>query len=342
MPCPVQEGRLGDVINHGYASTTDRFCFGVVRLDSRPCGSLTLVACRNPTVNQPSSVSGKPKVYVDCYPLEYFVQRIAGNLVEVKFPAPADVDPAFWQPTADQVAEYQAADLILINGAGYARWVEYASLPPSRVEVTSAAFQSDYLRLPDAVVHKHGPQGEHAHQGWASHTWLDPRQARQQAAAVRDALKRLLPDRQAELQQNWELLDRDLAQWQTALERYATPPKRKMFASHPVYDYLARFCGWELRSFHWEPNEMPDEEEWNRFQEVVKEHPARWMLWEDEPLPRIVDQLARHQVQPIVFYVCGNRPSSGDFLTVMQQNVQRLSVLAEESVSGQQVPVDSE
>ncbi len=275
------------------------------------------------------TASSKPKVFVDCYPLEYFARRIAGDAVEVIFPAPPDVDPAYWQPTADQIAAYQSADLILVNGAGYARWIQYASLPPSRIEVTSAAFEDKYLRLADAVVHKHGPEGEHSHEGLASHTWLDPQQARQQAVAVRDALRRLLYDRENELQRNWEQLDRDLAQWQAVLEKYATPRGRKMLASHPVYDYLARFCGWDLRSMHWEPKEMPREEQWQSFEKTCQEHPASWMLWEDEPIDEIKQRLAQYQVQPIVFFVCGNRPASGDFLSVMQENAERLGVLLE-------------
>ena len=61
-------------------------------------------------------------VYVVNYPLRYFAERIGGELVRVVFPAPADVDPAHWSPDAETVAAYQAADLILLNGAGYARW----------------------------------------------------------------------------------------------------------------------------------------------------------------------------------------------------------------------------
>ncbi|RLA05886.1 MAG: zinc ABC transporter substrate-binding protein, partial [Gammaproteobacteria bacterium] len=57
------------------------------------------------------------------YPLAYFAERIGGEQVEVGFPVPADVDPAFWSPAADAVAAYQAADVIILNGATYAKWV---------------------------------------------------------------------------------------------------------------------------------------------------------------------------------------------------------------------------
>ena len=59
-------------------------------------------------------------VYVVNYPLQYFAERIGGDLVQVEFPVPADVDPAYWTPGAAVVAGYQSADIILLNGADYA------------------------------------------------------------------------------------------------------------------------------------------------------------------------------------------------------------------------------
>ena len=56
-------------------------------------------------------------VYTVNYPLAYFAERIAGDQARVVFPAPSDVDPAFWQPDRETIRTYQQADLILLNGA---------------------------------------------------------------------------------------------------------------------------------------------------------------------------------------------------------------------------------
>ena len=57
-------------------------------------------------------------VYTVNYPLQYLAERIGGELVEVTFLAPSDVDPAYWAPNPDEIASFQQADLILLNGAG--------------------------------------------------------------------------------------------------------------------------------------------------------------------------------------------------------------------------------
>ena len=47
-------------------------------------------------INVSVPAEDKPVVYTVNYPLQYFAERIAGDLVEVVLPVPADIDPAFW------------------------------------------------------------------------------------------------------------------------------------------------------------------------------------------------------------------------------------------------------
>jgi len=84
-------------------------------------------------------------VYTVNYPLQYFTQRIAGDHARVVFPAPADVDPAFWMPDRKTIGDYQRADLIVLNGAAYAGWVSKVSLPRLHQVDTSKAFKADWM-----------------------------------------------------------------------------------------------------------------------------------------------------------------------------------------------------
>ena len=54
-------------------------------------------------VGQVAAEGGRLTVYTVNYPLQYLAQRIAGEHAEVVFPAPGDVDPAFWQPSAEDI-----------------------------------------------------------------------------------------------------------------------------------------------------------------------------------------------------------------------------------------------
>jgi zinc transport system substrate-binding protein len=248
--------------------------------------------------------------------------------VSVEFPAPPDGDPAFWSPDAADIAAYQGADLILLNGAGYAKWTERVSLPLSKVVNTSEGIADRYLVVDDAVTHSHGPGGEHSHGETAFTTWLDPTLATEQAAAILEALAAVLPDERVWLEARYDSLAEDLA----ALDRRMTEivgrkHELPLVASHPVYQYLARRYELNLRSVHFEPDEMPDAAGWATLAALREEHPADWMLWEGEPLPETAAKLAAMGVRSVVFDPCGNRPESGDYLSVMGQNLANLEVM---------------
>ena len=55
----------------------------------------------------------KLTIYTTNYPLSYFADRIGGESVNVVFPVPQGVDPAFWTPGAATVRSMQKADLIV-------------------------------------------------------------------------------------------------------------------------------------------------------------------------------------------------------------------------------------
>jgi zinc transport system substrate-binding protein len=114
------------------------------------------------------------------YPLAYFAETLLGGALPVVFDAPGDEDPAFWEPDDAALERIQEARVILMNGAGYSKWAEQASLPASRVVDTSAGFAAQWIEVKAGVTHSHGPEGEHAHAGTAFTTWIDFEQAGRQ------------------------------------------------------------------------------------------------------------------------------------------------------------------
>ena len=100
----------------------------------------------------------------------------------------------------------QAADLVLLNGAGYEGWLDKVSISAGKLVDTSAAFRDRWIRVEDQVTHTHGPQGEHAHGDFAFTTWMDLSLARLQAEAVATALADLSPSHGNQIQAELVLL----------------------------------------------------------------------------------------------------------------------------------------
>lgn len=275
-----------------------------------------------------NSGRGKPAVYATNYPLAYFAERIAGDLVEVHLPMPDDIDPANWDPSDDAIEAFQSADLILLNGAGYAKWVEQAILPPSKLVDTSAALGDRLIVMEHSLIHTHGPQGGDSDGGTASTTWLDPSLAELQAAAVRDGLIRLLPTGKSALESGFTSLASDLKSLDGELEGIFTGlEKQPLLVSHPVYQYLARRYRLNIESVHWEPDQMPVEEEWSSLAQLLEKHPAKWMIWEGQPEPAISARLENLGVRSVVFEPCGSQPPTGDYLDTMNRNAGQMRLL---------------
>ena len=268
---------------------------------------------------------GLPQVYTVNYPLAYFAERIAGESVTVVFPAPPDVDPAFWSPAAETIADYQQADLVLLNGAGYAEWIQRATLSQSRLVDTSAALADRLLPVDDTVTHSHGPGGDHSHQGAAFTTWLDMDFAVGQARAVFDALVRLRPENETDFRERLTELEKDLGELDKTLKHVADRiGDRPLVFSHPVYQYLVRGYGLNGRSVHWEPHEIPGNDQWRELSDALATHAAAWMIWEDEPLAETENRLKAIGIKSLVFRPCGNRPAEGSLVSVMLDNVMAL------------------
>ena len=272
-----------------------------------------------------SSPDHKLNVYVVNYPLQYIAERIGGDVVEVTFPAPPDVDPAFWKPKPEVVGDYQEADLILLNGAGYARWIDRVSLPISRLVDTSRAFKDQYVAIKGTLTHQHGPKGEHAHRGTAFTTWLDPTLAIAQAQAIKEVFVERRPDQESLFEEGFGSLQEDLLELDRRMKQAVSKaPERPLLASHPVYQYLAKRYNLNLESVHWEPEEAPNEKMWQALEDVLARHPAKWMIWEGPPREETKTGLASRGVEIAIFPPCGNVPEAGDYLSVMRRNVGNL------------------
>ena len=272
-----------------------------------------------------SSAAGPLKIYVVNYPLKYFAERIGGEHVRVEFPAPSDVDPAYWIPNLADIAAFQKADIILLNGAGYAKWVAKVSLPRSKIVNTSSKFKEQYITTKEVLTHSHGAAGEHAHEALAFTTWLDFELAARQAEAIAVAMGRKKPDLRDTFQINFKALVKDLKTLDQDIQAIvAKKPSLPLIVSHPVYDYFTKRYGLNVISVHWEPDQVPSDSQLREFKEILKQHPARWMIWEGEPVRASVDKLKTLGVDSLVFDPCGNVPARGDFMTVMQRNVEDL------------------
>ncbi|KLU55025.1 hypothetical protein EL84_23310 [Paenibacillus sp. VT-400] len=68
--------------------------------------------------------TAKLNVQVSFYPMYEFTKNVAGDLADVHTLVPAGTEPHDWEPTPQDIASIEEADVLVYNGAGMESWID--------------------------------------------------------------------------------------------------------------------------------------------------------------------------------------------------------------------------
>jgi zinc transport system substrate-binding protein len=209
-------------------------------------------------------------VFVGIPPLEFVVERLAGEFVTVEVLLPPGASPHTYEPSPRQMAALDRAALYLQIGVPFEG--------PFLDKVKSVV---DELRIVDCrrgielVPVEGGEAHDHGHDFLDPHIWLDPARMQQVAANAAQALKELLPERSPEIDRN--LLALELALRETdrrVAEVLARHNGRTMAVLHPAYGYFARRYGLEQLAVEVE-GKAPSARQLTAVVDRLENHPLR-------------------------------------------------------------------
>ena len=265
------------------------------------------------------------KVATTNFPIHWMCKKLLGDTEKVNYLIPPDIDPAFWQPSQADVQSLLKSKKILINGATFEKWLGTISLPKKKIVDTTVGLKSDFITIKNAVTHEHNGH-THSHDGTAFTTWLQEKFIFHQLAEVSNELQICFPEQTQQITANENNLKSELKQLHTELKE-AFSGHKKFLASHPIYQYLARDHKLDVKSFLWEPEVTPSDEEWQKL--IAAKSHSTYMLWEDQPSKEISKKLDQAGIKIIVFRQCGNIPPSGDYIEEMKSNIANLKKITD-------------
>ena len=272
-----------------------------------------------------SLAQDRPSIVTVNYALQYFAERLVGDAAEVVFPVPQGVDPSFWRPSIADISEIQSADLILLNGAGFATWVDQVTLPRSKTVNTSAAIEEQFI-VTESITHSHGDGGEHSHEGLATYIWLDPTLAVAQAEAIAAALDARQIAPLDVIGSELETLRADLiALDDEAKTALAAVQGVAIIATHPRYQYFARRYDLSMSSLEWEAGAIPTEVQLANLEVLVRDTGAQIMVWEAEPPIEAFEATAALGLRNVVFPPFANAVGDKNPLQTFSDAVSALS-----------------
>ncbi|MEM7453876.1 MAG: zinc ABC transporter substrate-binding protein [Planctomycetota bacterium] len=277
------------------------------------------------------------RVVAVAYPLAYISERLLeGTQVSVEFPGAESDNPGNWQPPEETVASMQEADLVITNGPGvtYAQWLIRVTLARNKTCISAADFPiADFITVNDhRIVHRHGPEGEHSHPYMVPYSWLDPAVLEKQARKIASNLVSVYPDNEETITRNLGELSEDLKKLTRKLEDLRRTDQLSVLSANPNLKFLTRAAGINDIHLLWlegipeQPqadidaksaeDSGPDQPElrW------VETDGARAMLWPSTlgAAPEITGW------QTINIDLLDKQPESGDYLSVMDDNIEQL------------------
>lgn len=262
------------------------------------------------------------------YPLQYMAQRLLGDTAEVVFPVPPGTDPSFWRPSVSDISMIQEADLIVLNGAGFATWIDRVSLPRARIVNTSNGLTDAFI-VTESITHSHGDGGEHSHEGLAAYTWLDPQLAIAQAEAIAAAITRRNLAPKDEVAARLIDLTTDLTELDARARNTLAPLEGvSLIATHPRYQYFARRYGLSISALEWGSGATPSEKDMADLQELSKQTGAVTLIWEAQPPQKGLDLVSALGVGSVVFEPLAHAPGEGDFISYFDDAVTALAETA--------------
>lgn len=181
--------------------------------------------------------AASPTVIVSVAPHKFFVEKIAGETVQVYLMVPAGASAHTYEPTPRQMMKAADASLWFSIGESFEKRAMQALLSHRpNLKIINLQQGLDLIH----TDHSHG------HKGCCPgsidlHFWLSARQAQIQAKTIADALSQAYPGSAELYQKNLQSFQKELASLDKQIESILAPlKKRDILVGHPAYAYFCR------------------------------------------------------------------------------------------------------
>jgi zinc transport system substrate-binding protein len=192
----------------------------------------------------------KPVISVSIIPQQFFVEELAGELVEVNVLIPPGASPATYEPTVAQLAQLDRSDLYMrIGYIGFEQsWMEKLASANSQMKIVDLSEGVDLILEPGGLEGDHSGHSHdgHVHHGTDPHIWMSAINAHIIAQNIHRELlllfpakKQYLEDRLMQFTSTTDSLHLLISQKLEGLEN------RKFMIYHPALSYYARDYGLE-------------------------------------------------------------------------------------------------
>ncbi len=232
-----------------------------------------------------ASPDSRPVAAVSILPQKYFLERIAGNTINVLVMVLPGESPATYEPTPDQIQALTKASVFFTIGVPFER---------SFVPKIKSTLKD--LRVIDtsADIEKMDMEGTTSRDETVKdpHIWMSPPLVKIQAAVMLKTLVQLFPERKELFEQNYSAFINDLNKVDQDLGKSLAPLKgTTLFVYHPSFGYFARRYGLKQKAIE-TGGKAPGPKSLNKLVEEVKEEGVKVIFVQPEFQQHSVEVIA--------------------------------------------------
>ena len=191
----------------------------------------------------------KPVISVSILPQQYFIEQLAGDLVEVNVMIPPGASPATYEPTVLQLGKLDRSSVYMrIGHIGFEQsWMNKIHSVNPELKIVDLSVGVEIIQEKEEEdAGKAGASHGHMHHGPDPHIWMSARNAGIIARNIHQELILLFPGEKESLQASYENFQLYLdSLHRTIMDELRDLENRKFMIYHPALTYFARDYGLE-------------------------------------------------------------------------------------------------
>ncbi|MDQ0999747.1 zinc transport system substrate-binding protein [Neobacillus niacini] len=273
---------------------------------------LFLAACNQTEKTQSSEDTKQLTVFTTIYPLQYFTERIGGDLVKIENIVPPGSDAHSVEISTKTMMKVAESDAFIHTGTGVEGFADSVSdsLEKEDVKIVSASENIDFIssnqeahdehaeeeghdeHAEEEAHDEHNEEGheEHGESDIDPHVWLDPNRSIILAENIKNALAELQPENKKAFEDNFITLKNELEKLDTEFTNMVAQTKTKTFiVSHSAYGYWENTYGLKQVGISGlSPTDEPSQKKLTEVIELVKENNLQYIFFE----PNLTNKVA--------------------------------------------------
>lgn len=235
-------------------------------------------------------------IYTTIYPIQYGVERIAGDTIEIETVYPPGVDEHSYEPSSKDMTKIAESNAFIYLGAGLEVLAETSAEALSSQDVKLIEIgQNDELFMADAHEddsEQHTEESEqehHDHGGVDPHIWLDPIRMIELSRIIHDELIALNPVEKDTYNKNFLVLEKELNELdQRFTDMLEGKENKQILVTHAAFGYWEERYGLEQISINGlSTSSEPSQQDLIEIIDKAEQYDLEYVLYEQNTSNRI-------------------------------------------------------